>query len=138
LVRLHLNLLFPSTPVLSTSTLTDLTLPLLSLRFAGCPVYVAEGSAQGCAIGASYRAAWAYKKTSDSSIGFEQTVKQAKAVASGRKPKSPSKVTGPESIEGMKLVASPDKKTYDAYGEYLPSWEKLEEVVIEVCAGATA
>jgi hypothetical protein len=47
-------------------------------------------------------------------------------------------VTGPESIEGMKLVASPDKKTYDAYGEYLPSWEKLEEVVVEVCAGATA
>ncbi|CDZ97127.1 Sugar (pentulose and hexulose) kinases [Phaffia rhodozyma] len=95
----------------------------------GCPVYVASGSSQGCAIGAAYRAAWAHKKLFSPGVSFEEVVNTARMELYDQKTDTVER----DAIAGMKKVADPDLSAWNAYGALLPGWEKMEDRVVDIC-----
>lgn len=100
---------------------------LLSTVLNG-PVYTtSDGTAQGCAVGGAYRAAWSWhclqaKKTGAKELDFadfvnDMTSHQRDGVA----------------LSGGRVLAQPDAEQAKVYQELLPSWQKAEQMVIERC-----
>lgn len=100
---------------------------LLSTILNG-PVYTtSDGTAQGCAVGGAYRAAWSWhcleaKKTGSKELDFADFVNERT-----------SHQKGGVSLAGGKVLAQPDEEQAKAYQELLPSWQKAEQMVIERC-----
>lgn len=84
------------------------------------PIY-AGGSAQGCAMGGAYRAAWCHANKSGSKTEFAEFVKRS------RNAKETSEAEG-------RVVSQPDRELAGVYEELLEPWRRAEAEVIKACA----
>lgn len=84
------------------------------------PIY-AGGSAQGCAMGGAYRAAWCHASKKGDNVEFAEFVKNS------RNAKETAEAEG-------RVVAQPDEKLAKTYDALLEPWRKAEAEVIQACA----
>jgi xylulokinase len=84
------------------------------------PVY-AGGSAQGCAMGGAYRAAWCHAATTGSTTEFAEFIKTS------RNEKETTEAEG-------RVVAQPDQTLAKVYEQLLQPWREAEAAVIQACA----
>jgi xylulokinase len=84
------------------------------------PIY-AGGSAQGCAMGGAYRAAWCHASKQGGDVEFAEFVKNSR--------------NAKETVEAEgRVVAQPDRDLAKVYDDLLESWRKAEAQVIQACA----
>ena len=76
------------------------------------------GSAQGCATGGAYKAAWSYACKQGDHADFAEFVEKSR---------DPNQDLGG-------LVASPEEKLVPVYDELMDSWRKAEDIVVEASA----
>lgn len=100
---------------------------LLSTILNG-PVYTtSDGTAQGCAVGGAYRAAWSWhclkaKESGSRELDFAEFVNEMTG----------QQKEGVALTEG-KVLARPDEAQAQLYQELLHSWQEAERLVIEHC-----
>lgn len=115
-------------------------------------MYIATGSAQGCAVGAAYRAGvstasgsrlrndlrlirfsfltplqWAHAKSTEPTTSYEDFV-YSSILRADLKQES--------DVAGARKVAEPDMAAYEAYGAWYPEWDRLEQEVEKRCLEA--
>ena len=84
------------------------------------PIY-AGGSAQGCAMGGAYRAAWCHASKHGDDVEFAEFVKNS------RNAKEMAEAEG-------RVVAQPNQELARTYDTLLEPWRKAEAQVIQACA----
>lgn len=116
--RSGVNRIFVTGGASTNSTIVELLASVLDGK-----VYPSEGgTAQGCAVGGAYRAAWAYNSQGKQTLGFADFVKQAR---------------GDKSMAGVKedrFTIAPQEELARAYEDVLPQWLTAEARVKEYCS----
>lgn len=103
------------------------TITALLSSVINAPVYTgSDGSAQGCAMGGAYKAAWAYECMSGGrDVDFGEFVKQ-------RRGEKGSRGGAGGAAEG-RLIAKPDEGLVEVYDALLEDWREAERRVVELC-----
>lgn len=116
----HVNRIFVTGGASTNETIVGLLANVLNGK-----VYPSEGgTAQGCASGGAYRAAWTYSGSSSSpESGFTDFVKKARGVTSV--------------VDTVQTTApiTPDPKLAQTYDSLLPGWRAAEDEVRKHCKG---